>query len=132
MPISFDKALGSFPEHLKLYGERSSLLASNIANADTPGFKAKDIDFQAVLAKAGSDQLSLKISNSHHIGSSSSAVSANNLQYRNPMQPSLDGNTVDMQVEQGEFAQNAVRYQSTLRFLSGRISGLMLAIKGSN
>jgi flagellar basal-body rod protein FlgB len=132
MAISFDKALGSFPEHLKLYAERSSVLASNIANADTPGFKARDMDFRAMLASAGNQQLALTTTRGQHIGGDVQSTMGRDLQYRYPLQPSLDGNTVDLQVEQSEFAQNAVRYQSTLRFLSGRFSGLMLAIKGGS
>lgn len=129
MAISFDKALGKFPDHLSLYGERSSLLAANIANADTPGFKAKDIDFRSVLAKAGGENMVMKTTHANHLGGASAASSAS-LLYRIPTQSSVDGNTVDTQVEQAEFAENAVRYQSTLTFLNGKFKGLRLAIKG--
>ena len=129
MAIGFDKALGSFPAHLSLYGERSSLIAANIANADTPGFKARDIDFRSVLAKAGGDKLAMKTTHANHLGGPADAAGAD-LLYRIPTQPSVDGNTVDTQVEQAEFAQNAVRYQSTLTFLNGKFKGLKLAIKG--
>jgi len=129
MAISFDKALGNFPDHLSLYGERSSLLAANIANADTPGFKASDIDFRSVLAKAGGEEMVMQTTHANHLGGSS-AVSSPDLLYRIPTQPSVDGNTVDTQVEQAEFAENAVRYQSTLTFLNGKFKGLRLAIKG--
>ena len=129
MAISFDKALGDLPSHLSLYGERSGLLAANIANADTPGFKARDIDFRSLLAKAGGDHMAMKTTHARHLGGSS-AVSGPDLLYRVPIQPSVDGNTVDTQVEQAEFAQNAVRYQSTLTFLNGKFKGLKLAIKG--
>lgn len=130
MPISIDKALGSLPEHLSVYGKRSSLLASNIANADTPGFKARDIDFRAALGKAAGDQLALKTTHGKHIDVRGSNSFQPDPLYRVPNQPSLDGNTVDTQVEQAEFAENAVRYQSTLTFLGGRLSSLRLAIKG--
>jgi len=129
MAIGFNKALGDFPGHLKLFGERSSLLAANIANADTPGFKARDIDFRSVLAKAGGEKMLMKTTHANHLGGSSAASGAD-LLYRIPTQPSVDGNTVDSQVEQAEFAQNAVRYQSTLTFLNGKFKGLKLAIKG--
>jgi flagellar basal-body rod protein FlgB len=129
MAISFDKALGDLPGHLSLYGERSSLLAANIANADTPGFKARDIDFRSVLAKAGGEKMVMKTTHASHLGGSS-AVSGADLLYRIPTQPSVDGNTVDTQVEQAEFAENAVRYQSTLTFLNSKFKGLRLAIKG--
>jgi flagellar basal-body rod protein FlgB len=130
MAIGFDKALGNLPAHLSLYGERSSLLAANLANADTPGFKARDIDFRSVLAKAGGEELAMKTTHANHLGGSTAASNAD-LLYRIPIQPSVDGNTVDSQVEQAEFAQNAVRYQSTLTFLNGKFKGLKLAIKGN-
>jgi len=130
MPINIDKALGAHPEHLSLYGKRSSLLASNLANADTPGFKARDIDFQAALQRANGDQLAMKTTHRRHLGGPPSSSSDSELLYRVPMQPSLDGNTVDSQVEQAQFAENALRYQSTLTFLNGKFRGLRLAIKG--
>jgi len=129
MAISFDKALGHFPADLSLYGKRSGLLAANIANADTPGFKARDIDFRSLLAKAAGENMVMKTTHANHLGGAS-AASAAELLYRVPTQPSVDGNTVDTQVEQAEFAQNAVRYQSTLTFLNGKFKGLRLAIKG--
>jgi len=130
MAISFDKALGDMPAKLALYGKRSTVLASNIANADTPGYKARDIDFRHVLASFGGDQLTLKTTRADHLGGSATAIASPDLLYRTPLQPSLDGNTVNSQVEQARFAENAVRYESTLTFLSGRFKGLKLAIKG--
>ncbi len=132
MPINIDKALGDLPGNLQLYSRRSTLLAANIANADTPGYKARDIDFRAALAKAaaGSNRVALKTTHSSHLGGTPRAASSAELQYRMPTQPSLDGNTVDLQTERAEFIQNAVRYQSTLTFLSGRFKGLRAAIKG--
>jgi len=130
MAISFDKALGQMPAQLSLYSKRSSLLASNIANADTPNFKARDIDFRNVLAAASGDQMALHTTRPGHIGGSASLLSDPEPMYRIPTQPSLDGNTVNTQVEQAEFAENAVRYQSTLTFLGGRFQSLKLAIKG--
>jgi flagellar basal-body rod protein FlgB len=130
MAISFDKALGNLPEHLSLYGQRSSLLASNIANADTPGFKARDIDFQSILAKASGSQMSMATTQAGHIGGANAAIGGMDLLYRMPTQTSLDGNTVNTQVEQAQFTENAVRYQSTLTFLGGKFKGLKLAITG--
>lgn len=132
MPLSIDSALGPLPDALVLRGRRSEVLASNLANADTPNFKARDVDFRAVMDQAqGSHQLAMQTTSAKHI-----AFTENNgfggmpVQYRVPHQPSLDGNTVDGQVEQAAFAENAVNYQATLTFLSGRIRGLMTAIKG--
>lgn len=130
MPISIDKALGNMPDHLSVYGKRSTLLASNIANADTPGFKARDVDFRAAFEKASGDQLSLMTTNGKHVKATPATGISGSPLYRVPNQPSLDGNTVDTQVEQAEFAENAVRYQSTLTFLNGKFKGLRLAIKG--
>ena len=130
MPISINKALGSLTDHLAVFGRRSAVLASNIANADTPGFKARDIDFRSVLGRASGDQLALKTTHGMHLNTAAASTAKSELLYRIPNQPSLDGNTVDTQIEQAEFAENAVRYQSTLTFLSGRFSSLKLAIKG--
>lgn len=130
MPISFDKALGNLPRDLVLYGQRSSVLASNIANADTPGYKARDIDFRAVLAKTGGRQLALRTTDDAHLGGAPSGLSGAKLLYRIPNQPSIDGNTVDTQVETAEFTRNSVHYQSTLTFLNGKFRGLKLALKG--
>lgn len=130
MAISFDKALGDLPAQLALYGKRSSLLASNLANADTPGYKARDIDFRSVLAAADNDQVALRTTRPGHIPAGGDTVGGAELLYRVPVQPSLDGNTVNSQVEQAQFAENAVRYQSTLTFLSGKFKSLKLAITG--
>jgi flagellar basal-body rod protein FlgB len=130
MAINFDKALGNLPEHLSLYGQRSSLLASNIANADTPGFKARDIDFQSIMSKASGARMTMATTHAGHIGGANAALGGMDLLYRMPTQSSLDGNTVNTQVEQAQFTENAVRYQSTLTFLSGKFSSLKLAITG--
>jgi len=130
MAINFDKALGNLPEHLSLYGQRSSLLASNIANADTPGFKARDIDFQSIMSKASGARMSMATTQAGHIGGADAAIGGMELLYRMPTQTSLDGNTVNTQVEQAQFTENAVRYQSTLTFLGGKFSSLKMAITG--
>ncbi len=130
MPVNIDKALGNLPGNLTLYSQRSDLLASNIANADTPGYKARDIDFRAVLAKAGGETLAPVTTNPAHLSLDGNGPAGAEPLYRVPLQPALDGNTVDAHVEQSQFTQNAVRYQSTLTFLNGRFKSLMLAIKG--
>lgn len=130
MAINFDKALGNLPEHLTLYGQRSGVLASNIANADTPGYKARDIDFRSILSSASSDRTTMVTTQAGHIGGNDMSIGSMDLLYRVPVQPSLDGNTVNGQVEQAAFTENAVRYQSTLTFLGGKFSSLKMAIKG--
>ena len=101
---------------LELRSERMGLITSNIANAATPGYKARDIDFAAAL-KARSEGL----------GKDSAARSTF---YRVPVMPSLDGNTVEMATEQTAFAENAVAYQATLGFIRGRVDTLTRALKG--
>lgn len=132
MPLNIDSALGVMPEALILRGRRSELLASNLANADTPNFKARDFDFRAAMDQAYAGQVALAATHTNHISMTdvSNGIGNAALQYRMPSQPSLDGNTVDAQVEQANFAENAVNYQATLTFLTARIKGLMGAIKG--
>ena len=102
---------------LELRSQRMGLLASNIANAATPGYKAKDIDFNAAL------QTRLK-------GASTETAAKANVQYRVPVMPSLDGNTVEMSTEQTAFAENAVGYSATLSFIRGRVDTVTRALKG--
>lgn len=102
---------------LELRSERMGLITSNIANAATPGYKARDIDFAAAL-KARSE------------GLGKDATTARATLYRVPVMPSLDGNTVEMATEQTAFAENAVGYQATLSFIRGRVDTLTRALKG--
>jgi flagellar basal-body rod protein FlgB len=130
MPISFDSALGIHDEALMMRSRRAELLASNIANADTPGYKARDIDFSAALADAQSQQAqSLTTTHAGHIQLNSSVESMQTL-YRIPNQTSLDGNSVDPELEKSAFAENALRYQASLGFLDSKLKGLMAALKG--
>lgn len=132
MPISFDSALGIHPQALALRSRRNEQLASNIANADTPGYKARDIDFRAVLSRteaAGATRL--KVTHENHLPvSRAGEVSEADLLYRVPNQSSLDGNTVDPNLEKAAFAENALRYNASLTFLDRKFSGLMKALKG--
>jgi flagellar basal-body rod protein FlgB len=105
------------------------LLAANIANADTPHFKARDIDFKEAMKQADQPQVALKVTHSQHLASAGGPNRAA-VKYRVPDQPSLDGNTVDTQRESSAIAETAVRYQATLTFLNHRIQGLRLAITG--
>lgn len=102
---------------LELRSERLGLITSNIANAGTPGYKARDIDFAAAL-KARSE------------GLGKDQALARSTAYRVPVMPSLDGNTVEMATEQTAFAENAVGYQATLGFIRGRVETLTRALKG--
>jgi flagellar basal-body rod protein FlgB len=104
-------------EALKLRSQRLALLASNIANAATPNYKARDFDFQSALYAASK-------------GADTDSAANGALGYRVPLETSLDGNTVELSTEQTLFAENAVQYRTTLSFLQGRVSTLMTALKG--
>ena len=104
------------------------MLASNIANAGTPGYKARDIDFDRELARQVGDS-PLRNNDVRHMDDVAGTSDAD-VQYRVPLNPSLDGNTVELSVEQMEFSENSLRYMTTLSFLNRRISGLMTAIRG--
>ena len=124
---SIRDGLGIHANALALREQRNNILASNIANAATPGFKARDMDFQAELERVAGNG-TMQATNSKHFGTST--ISNGQLMYRDPVNPSLDGNTVELGVEQMEFAENALRYQTSLTLLNRKITGLMSAIKG--
>ena len=129
MAINFDNALGIHPQALALREKRSEVLASNLANADTPGYKARDLDFQAVLNKAMPENRSMERTQEGHISPNDLLLGAT-MMFRNPNQASLDGNTVETHIEQAKYSENAVQYQASLRFINGKFSGLMSAIRG--
>src|SRR3954465_10121819 len=137
MPFSLDTYLGVHPDALKLQSKRTELIANNLANADTPGYKARDIDFRQAMARVSGEQTTqgvhLTTTQAGHIGGAASgdASTSPDLKYRTPLAPALDGNTVDSQLEQAAFAENAVRYQATLTFLNNKFRGLLTAIMGS-
>lgn len=133
MGISFDKALGIHEQALHVRARRTEVLASNLANADTPNYKARDIDFREALQRASSQSangLNMALTNSRHIPGQAQGVPDPDLKYRVPFQPSLDGNTVEAHIEQKEFATNAMEYQTTLQFLGKKLSGMKNVIKG--
>jgi flagellar basal-body rod protein FlgB len=113
---------------LSLREKRNNMLASNIANAGTPGYQARDIDFDRELARQVGDS-PLRNKDDRHMDDVAGSSDAD-VQYRVPLNPSLDGNTVELSVEQMEFSENSLRYMTTLSFLNRRISGLMTAIRG--
>lgn len=131
MKIGIEGALGLADDALSLRSQRTQLLANNIANADTPGFKARDIDFQQLLAKeiGASKSVNMMATHQQHIAPHDSSMSAD-VKYRVPLMPSLDGNSVDTQMEQSAFAENSIQFLTNLRILNGRLQGMMTAIKG--
>ena len=122
---------------LELQAERGRVLASNIANADTPNYKARDFNFQQALqaatagtAAAGSATLPVARTNAGHLSGPAGAAGGPPLLYRAPLQSSVDGNTVDLDVERANFAESSVRYEATLRFLNGQFKQMSSAING--
>jgi len=126
----FQHIFGIHEQALLLHGQRMSVIATNLANADTPSYKARDIDFSAVLSHTETAPLSMELTQSSHIPLSEDEMGAADLKYRNPYQASLDGNTVEMPVEQAAFSENNVRYQASLQFINLTIAELTLAING--
>jgi flagellar basal-body rod protein FlgB len=128
----FDTIFGIHEQALLLHGQRLGVLATNLANSDTPGYKARDIDFAEVLGNTGASQsaLPMSVTSPAHLALNDGELPAGELKYRNPYQASLDGNTVEMPVEQAAFSENNVRYQASLTFINARISLLQFAIAG--
>ncbi|WP_295399249.1 flagellar basal body rod protein FlgB [uncultured Thiocystis sp.] len=133
MSLSLDKAFGILPASVKLQDRRSELLASNLANADTPNYKSRDYDFRGALAaiEGRGKGLALAQTQSNHLPlpGQPDANTVPDMLYRIPAQPALDGNTVDPQLERAAFAENALHYQSTLEFLNRRVSGIRAALR---
>ena len=134
MANPIDNALRFHAEALNLRAFRQELLAANIANADTPGYQARDIDFKKSMqdALAGREptvQLA-RTARGHIAPSGASAAGAGTPLYRTVVQASLDGNTVDMDVERAQFAENAIRYEANLTFINSQLKSLLAAIQG--
>ncbi len=117
---------------LDLRARRSEVLASNIANADTPHYKARDFDFAEALreARSGRGDLALVRTASRHLFQPHAFGAASDLKYRVPVQASIDGNTVEMDTELAQFSDNALRMQADITFLSHRLRSLQIAITG--
>lgn len=134
---NLDSTLSFHQTALRIRGQRQELIAANIANADTPNFKARDIDFKAAMqgAMAGATQGSFntsKTSDQHLSGTPSSAPTGRPGEplFRPIIQGSVDGNTVDMDVERNQFADNAIRYEASLIMINGQLKQMMAAIQG--
>lgn len=128
MAISLDKALGIHQHALLVRSDRAEVIASNIANADTPGYKAKDLDFADALANAQKKQ-DYRMSRTHDKHFDLSIDIDPSKRYRNPMQPDTgDGNTVEVQTERNKFMENAMEYQASLTWLNSKVSGLKKAL----
>ena len=144
MPLNLDAYLGVQPDALRVFAQRAQVLAANLANADTPGYQARDINFRAALAAIDppggahsaappGGTLPLLTTSPRDVTAASGPgqlSTAQFLEYRVPLAPSLDGNTVSSQMEEAKFAQNTVHYQAALTFLQMRFKQLMTAITG--
>ncbi|MDP3222852.1 MAG: flagellar basal body rod protein FlgB [Rubrivivax sp.] len=129
-----NKELDLYHQALNLRVARQELLSSNVANADTPNFKAKDIDFSSVLRKklaltTNTTKVGLITTSSGHISTDPTGILEGNLLYRVPLQPSADGNTVDMNMERTQFADNAIKYDVIITLLNDNFNDLSLALQ---
>lgn len=136
MAISFQSALGIREDALTIRAERANILASNLANADTPNFKARDIDFShALKSRMSMGQANsaggARMTHQKHMNldGSTNALRSEHL-YRTPNQPSIDGNSVEEQVEHSEFMKNSLEFQTAFTLLNSSFSGLRKAIRG--
>lgn len=126
MSISFDSALGVHPYALDVRADRARILAGNLANVDTPGYLARDVDYKSILGRVAQQVAA---------GEQGSAISQGETDmqhplYRIPYQASMDGNTAELSVEQSKFASNATDFQTSLTFLNMKITGIAKAIEG--
>ena len=129
-----DKELNFHHQALSLRAARQELLSGNVANADTPNFKAKDIDFASVLHEKLSlttnlSKVGLNTTSTMHINPTATGVFGDNILYRVPFQPSADGNTVDMDMERTRFADNAIKYDASITFLNNEFRNLTMAMQ---
>ena len=139
MAINLDKLVGFHESALTIRTERMEVISGNLANANTPGYKARDIDFNKALQSAMREasggtanhaSSGMVRPNDRHLSGNSTSVAANfDMQYRIPTQPDTgDGNTVEVQAERNRFLDNGLRYQASLEFLNGKIKGMKKAL----
>jgi flagellar basal-body rod protein FlgB len=133
MKAMLDDALRFHQTAINLQARRQELLASNIANADTPNFKARDIDFRSALAGAMGKQgaaLTMKTTSSAHLPAAGIQAFDSHIGYRQELQSAADGNTVNMDVERAAYAENSLHYEASVTFINGLLSGMRTAITG--
>ena len=131
MSISFESALGIHESALRVRGQRAGVLANNLANIDTPNYKARDLDFKAILNQTTSESnFNMQATNDRHITLGNAFGEDSDLLYRTPQQPSIDGNTVEDQIEHAEYMKNTLAFQASFQFLNGKFQGLRTAIRG--
>jgi flagellar basal-body rod protein FlgB len=129
-----DSALRFHQEALNLRARRQEVLSANIAHADTPNYKARDFDFSSTLNQAvergrQSQSMSMATTSSRHLAGDAHVADDTDLMYRTPTQSSIDGNTVEMDVERVNFADNAMRYEANLTIIGSKIKSLLAAVQ---
>jgi len=135
MNISFANALGLHEQALGLRARRAEVLANNLANADTPNYQARDLDFSEALktqvSRSRADaQSAARVTHRLHIKVNEQQASGADLKFRVPMQAAIDGNSVDAEAEQARYAENTLRFQSSFTLLNNQFKGLLAAIRG--
>lgn len=139
MMNKLDQAFGFHQTALSVRNQRQEILASNIANADTPHYKAKDINFQSAMQSAmqahtdnrvGADQASMQHTHAQHLSAPNTIPGLGDALYRPIIQGSVDGNTVDMDVERNAYVDNGIRYEASLTMINGQIKKMLSAITG--
>lgn len=125
-------AISTHEQALKFRAHRNQVLSANIANADTPNYKARDLDFGTALKTARHESLGMTRTSGMHKSGVGHSTSGAEVLYRVPQQPTLDGNTVEMDVEQAAFAENALHYRASLAFLDGQIRSMRYALRGGD
>lgn len=129
-----ESIFGIHEKALQIRTMRGEVLASNLANADTPNYKARDIDFRQAMQQENDrfakDSLPMAKTSGHHLGGESLMNTQDFLKYRMPTQPALDGNTVETHIEKAQFMENAMQHQATLEFIDSKIQGIRGALKG--
>ena len=124
-----NQALGVHEQALQVKSQRLEVLAQNIANADTPNYKSRDIDFKAVMKETQLQGAAMQVTNKGHFAVGQE-LNPDGMRYRIPFNTSFDGNTVEMSVEQANYGKAAADYQATLNFLENRVSGIRKALRG--
>ena len=124
----FENVFGIHESALKLRARRLNVIAENIANTDTPSYKARDVDFKSVMRSTQAGINKMDMTHRSHINASRS--SKDGMVYRNPLNPSADGNTVELSVQQSEFGKESARYTATMQFIENRIGGVRRALRG--
>ena len=126
--LSFKNSLGIHPRAMSIRSFRAEVLANNLANADTPEFKARDVDFQSLLKDT--TRRSLRMAQTHPKHFAGKVKEDLGILYRNPMQPAIDGNTVDTQIEQAAYTENSIDYTASFEFTNSKFKGLSGALRG--